>query len=101
MTMLWVMAGGALGAALRYGLAEALNPHVGTGMPWGTLAVNLIGCALIGWLATALADASEPVRLGIVVGLLTLATCGFGGFVVIPMASFFLQNVAYQRGLLR
>ena len=24
-----------------------------------------------------------------------------GGFVVIPMASFFLQNVAYERGLLR
>ena len=38
---------------------------------------------------------------GIVVGLLALATCGLGGFVVIPMASFFLQNVAYQRGLLR
>ena len=41
------------------------------------------------------------VLTGIVVGLLALATCGLGGFVVIPMASFFLQNVAYQRGLLR
>ena len=41
------------------------------------------------------------VLTGIVVGLLALATCGFGGFVVIPMASFFLQNVAYERGLLR
>ena len=38
---------------------------------------------------------------GIVVGLLALVTCGLGGFVVIPMASFFLQNVAYQLGLLR
>ena len=41
------------------------------------------------------------VLVGIVVGLLALLTCGLGGFVVIPMASFFLQNVAYQRGLLR
>ena len=41
------------------------------------------------------------VLTAIVVGLLALATCGLGGFVVIPMASFFLQNVAYQRGLLR
>lgn len=41
------------------------------------------------------------VLTGIVVGLLALATCGLGGFVVIPLASFFLQNVAYQRGLLR
>ena len=35
------------------------------------------------------------VLVGIVVGLLALLTCGLGGFVVIPMASFFLQNVAY------
>jgi hypothetical protein len=41
------------------------------------------------------------VLTGLVVGLLALLTCGLGGFVVIPMASFFLQNVAYQRGLLR
>ncbi len=41
------------------------------------------------------------VLVGIVVGLLALLTCGLGGFVVIPMASFFLQNVAYERGLLR
>ena len=41
------------------------------------------------------------VLTAIVAGLLALATCGLGGFVVIPMASFFLQNVAYERGLLR
>ena len=41
------------------------------------------------------------VLTGIVVGLLAVLTCGLGGLVVIPMASFFLQNVAYQRGLLR
>ena len=41
------------------------------------------------------------VLTGLVVGLLALVTCGLGGFVVIPMASFFLQNVAYERGLLR
>ncbi len=38
---------------------------------------------------------------GIVVSFLALITCGLGGFVVIPMASFFLQNMAYERGLLR
>ena len=40
------------------------------------------------------------VLTGLVVGLLALLTCGLGGFVVIPMASFFPQKVAYQRGLL-
>ena len=41
------------------------------------------------------------VLTAVVAGLLALATCGLGAFVVIPMASFFLQNVAYERGLLR
>ena len=39
--------------------------------------------------------------MGIVVKLLALLTCGLGGFLVIPMASFFLQNVAYELRLLR
>ena len=41
------------------------------------------------------------VLTGIVVAFLALLTCGLGGVVVIPVASFFLQNVAYERGLLR
>ena len=41
------------------------------------------------------------VLAGIVVAFLALLTCGLGGVVVIPVASFFLQNVAYERGLLR
>ena len=41
------------------------------------------------------------VLTGLVVAFLALVTCGLGGVVVIPMASFFLQNVAYERGLLR
>ena len=41
------------------------------------------------------------VFMGLVVAFLALVTCGLGGFVVIPMASFFLKNVAYERGLLR
>ena len=41
------------------------------------------------------------VLTGIIVGFLTLLTCGLGGFVFVPMSSFYLQNVAYNRGLLR
>jgi len=42
-----VAAGGALGASLRYelGLAWPWRPP---GLPWATLTVNLLGCALIG-----------------------------------------------------
>ena len=41
------------------------------------------------------------VLTGIIVGFATLLTCGLGAFVFVPMASFYLQNVAYNRGLLR
>ena len=37
----------------------------------------------------------------VVAALCTLFTCGLAVFVVVPMASFYLQNTAYQRGLLR
>ena len=44
-TILWVAAGGACGAVLRYG-AQALAS--GADFPWGTLFVNLGGCLAIG-----------------------------------------------------
>lgn len=45
-----VMAGGALGAAFRHLLGGWLLRHVGNGMPWGTLAANLIGSFAAGFL---------------------------------------------------
>jgi len=45
-----VMAGGALGAAGRHLLGGWLLRHVGNGMPWGTLACNLIGSFAAGFL---------------------------------------------------
>jgi fluoride exporter len=45
-----VMAGGALGAAGRFWLGGVLLRQLGNGFPWGTLAVNLIGSFLAGFL---------------------------------------------------
>ena len=51
-----VMAGGALGAALRFIIGDAMLRHFGSGFPWGTLAVNLVGAFAVGyvvvWLQT-------------------------------------------------
>jgi CrcB protein len=51
-----VMAGGALGAALRFIVGDAMLRQFGTGFPWGTLTVNLIGAFAVGyvvvWLQT-------------------------------------------------
>jgi CrcB protein len=45
-----VMAGGAFGAAGRFWLSGVLLRQLGNGFPWGTLAVNLIGSFLAGFL---------------------------------------------------
>ena len=45
-----VMAGGALGAAGRFWMSGVLLRQLGNGFPWGTLAVNLIGSFLAGFL---------------------------------------------------
>jgi fluoride exporter len=45
-----VMAGGALGAAGRHLVGGWMLRHAGDGLPWGTLAVNLIGSFAAGFL---------------------------------------------------
>jgi CrcB protein len=42
-TLLLVMAGGALGAGARFLIGDWLLRQLGTGFPWGTFAVNLLG----------------------------------------------------------
>ena len=49
--LLLVMAGGALGAAGRFCLGGALLRSFGNGIPWGTLAANLIGSFAVGFIA--------------------------------------------------
>jgi len=46
-----VAGGGAVGAMLRFWLGGLLLRHIGTGFPWGTLAANLIGSFVAGFLA--------------------------------------------------
>ncbi len=70
-----VFCGGALGTLARAGLAEGL-PHRVDAWPWPTLAVNLLACALLGWVAVRLRDV--PARpfwaTGVCGGLSTFST---------------------------
>lgn len=74
---LLVMAGGSLGAASRYGIGLLTARLWGTGFPYGTLVVNLVGCFIIG-LLFALADRSRlltpDVRLLLITGYLGALT---------------------------
>jgi len=70
-----VMAGGAVGAALRYQLGRFAGQMApGTAWPWGTFAANLIGGfamgLLAGWLARGSAVSGEPIRLLLGVGVM-------------------------------
>ena len=51
-----VAAGGAIGAALRYGLADLAHGWLGRDFPWGTLTVNVLGSLAIGYLLVLLPD---------------------------------------------
>ena len=61
--MKWVplAIGGVAGTFARYALAGAVYAVFGSRFPYGTLAVNLVGCFLIGFLATV---AEEKFLLG-------------------------------------
>ncbi|MGZ4676031.1 MAG: fluoride efflux transporter FluC [Acidimicrobiia bacterium] len=53
MIPLLVALAGALGAPARYLVERAVSERRGHGFPWGTLAVNLLGCLLLGALTGA------------------------------------------------
>lgn len=70
--MVWVAAGGAIGASARYGLAVIIESFGLRAFPFATLTVNIIGSFLLGLLLVygqqhALSDAT---RLFLGVGLL-------------------------------
>jgi CrcB protein len=95
--VLLIAAGGALGSVGRYYVAGAferwLGIAIGAGFPYGTLAVNIIGSAVLGLLVglfTALLESTPEMRFFLVVGLL-------GGFTT--FSAFSLDTVAlFEKG---
>lgn len=90
-SLLLVMAGGAVGSALRH-VVGRVAAALGAGWPWGTLIVNLAGGFLTGALAATLARGAlgEPWRLLLGVGVL-------GGFTT--FSAFSLETmVMIERG---
>jgi CrcB protein len=105
--VLLVMLGGSLGAAGRYGIGLLAARFWGVHFPWGTLAVNLIGCFFIG-LIFAVADRARfltpELRLLIVTGFLGALTtfstfaletvnAGRAGLALQPLANILINNI--------
>jgi CrcB protein len=53
-----IAAGGAVGALLRYGMSNAVYAMLGRTFPYGTLAVNVLGSLLMGFLFVLLIERS-------------------------------------------
>ncbi|MBP6626637.1 MAG: fluoride efflux transporter CrcB [Arenimonas sp.] len=71
--LLLVMAGGALGAGLRHLVGSWVLQQFGSGMPWGTLAVNLAGSFAAGFLLVwleARGPGADYLRAFLIVGVL-------------------------------
>ena len=69
---LWLFVGGGLGAVMRFALGSWVLARAGDGFPWGTLAVNWVGCLAIGVAAALFAALPHGpgVRLFLVTGVL-------------------------------
>ncbi|MBW8310934.1 MAG: fluoride efflux transporter CrcB [Rhizobium sp.] len=91
--LLWlVMAGGALGAGTRHLIGGWLLRQLGNGMPWGTLAVNLLGSFAAGFLLVWLEGRGPSalyLRAFLIVGVL-------GGLTT--YSALMLECLMYARG---
>jgi CrcB protein len=87
-----IFVGGGIGAAGRYWLSGAVHRAGGGGsFPAGTLAVNILGCFLIGVLMVAMEErflVSPALRLFLTIGVL-------GGFTT--FSSFSYESLALVR----
>ena len=87
---LWIAIGSALGGVFRFMLGGLVARLAGEAMPWGTLAVNVLGSLVIGLFA-ALTASGE--RLSTTPEFRTFVMVGLcGGFTT--FSSFSLQTLA-------
>lgn len=73
MVLLYIALGGALGSVLRYVLGGAVQRATHAGFPYGTFAVNVVGCFLIGVLIKLFMNVEPAPSLR---GFLIVGFCG-------------------------
>ncbi len=93
-SLLLVALGGAIGSVARYTLALFIAGYTGSGFPFGTVLINILGSFTIGWFAELTESygrhpASGPARAFVMAGL-----CG--GFTT--FSAFSLQTIELLRG---
>ena len=88
--LLAIAGGGALGAVLRFGMSNSVYRLLGRDFPYGTLAVNVLGSLLMGFLFVLFIErivVSAEWRSGLLIGLLGAFTT-FSTFSLETLALF-------------
>jgi CrcB protein len=68
-----IAVGGAIGSVMRYWLSTGVHAWLGRGFPYGTLAVNVLGCLVMGVLFVLFTErfaANGVLRAGLLIGVL-------------------------------
>lgn len=71
--VVYVFLGAGLGGVLRYLLGHAATALLGSGFPWGTFAINVLGCVVMGVFARVIPlaeDGGQSLRLLLMTGVL-------------------------------
>lgn len=109
MILLWVGAGGVVGATMRYLVVTWVNGTMGgAAFPYGTLAVNALGCLVIG-LIVGFWDARHPLSseaqafliVGVLGGFTTFSAFGIETVRLLRDGAYLAgsANVALQLGV--
>ncbi|HLA74616.1 MAG TPA: fluoride efflux transporter CrcB [Gammaproteobacteria bacterium] len=92
-----VAVGGALGSLLRFWMSTGIYALLGRGFPYGTLAVNVLGCLLMGFLFVLFLDrfsTNGVLRAGMLIGVL-------GGFTTFSAFSMETVNLIEEGAQLK
>lgn len=95
--VLAIAAGGAVGSVLRFWMSTWVHSFAGRSFPYGTLAVNVLGCLAMGFLFVLFVDRfsdSTVLRAGVLIGVL-------GGFTTFSSFSIETFNLIEQGELVR
>lgn len=94
-----IAAGGAIGALFRFWVSSGVYVLLGRGFPYGTLAVNVFGSFLMGFLFVVLNErmvASPELRAALLIGLLG----AFTTFSTFSMETLnLIEQAAYTKAL--
>lgn len=90
--VLAIAAGGAVGSLLRFWMSSWVHSFAGRSFPYGTLAVNVLGCLIMGFLFVLFIERlsdNPALRAGILIGVI-------GGFTTFSSFSIETFNLIEQ-----